>query len=57
MTNQIPDNSEWTVEILGAITRGWTYEQNAHKVMDPDLVEAIYTEISKSFRRLHNESI
>jgi hypothetical protein len=56
MTNQIPD-SEWTKEIVGAIARGWTYEKNAHKVMDPDLAMAIYNEIEKAFRRLHNESI
>jgi hypothetical protein len=57
MSQQPELNSEWSKEILGAIARGWTYENNAHKEMDSDLALAIYSEIEKSFRHLHNESI
>ena len=31
--------------ILGAIARGWCYEENANKTMDKDLAEAIAKEV------------
>ena len=33
-------------EILGAVARGWTYPENASKVMDSDLANAIAKEVS-----------
>jgi mannose-6-phosphate isomerase-like protein (cupin superfamily) len=35
------------VEIAGAIARGYCSEKNSHKVLDPDLVEAMAVEVEK----------
>lgn len=39
------------VEIAGAIARGYCSEKNSHKVLDPDLVEAMAVEVEKLLRQ------
>lgn len=33
-------------EILGALARGYTYPENSHKVLDSDLINAMYDELA-----------
>jgi len=39
-------------EIRGALARGYCSKENEHKVLDPDLIEAMAIEIDKLFLTL-----
>ncbi len=36
-------------QVMQAVARGWCHPENAHKVMDVDLANAIAAEVVKSF--------
>lgn len=43
---------EWMERILGALARGYCYQQNQDKVLDPTLIESMAKEVYKEIEQV-----